>query len=145
MRRSRRSLPPESGADSDVASPHAIPHINPCPVLAAGFVAASRLSGVFGNCYARALVRWRRKNCPWPPVWPPVPRSPHAPTVPAPFGLWVPPLPPVRAVFGPLPAVPWHVGRAPRLAGGDPTLHSALRPIRGRALERIDQHGSGQG
>jgi hypothetical protein len=68
-------------------------------------------------------------------------RHTHRPC-PRPFGCRVPPLPPVRAVSGPLPAVPWRLRRAPRLAGEEPTLNSALRPIRGRALPRHDQHPS---
>ena len=41
-----------------------------------GFVAASRLLGVFGDRYARVLVlRRRKKNSDLLAVWPPVPRA----------------------------------------------------------------------
>ena len=40
-----------------------------------GFVAASRLHGVFGDRYARVLVLRRRKNSALLALWPPVPRA----------------------------------------------------------------------
>ena len=40
-----------------------------------GFVAASRLLGVFGDRYARVLVLRRQKNSNLFALWPPVPRA----------------------------------------------------------------------
>jgi hypothetical protein len=55
-RRSRRSPLIETGAGSEEESPHEEPHVYPCPPLAAGFIAASRLVGFFDDRSAKDLV-----------------------------------------------------------------------------------------
>ena len=113
-----------------------------------GFVAASRLVGVFGNRSARVLVLRRRKKTARCSQCGHRCRGRYGQRIcpcPRPLGWRVPYLRPVRALARPLPAMPRRVRRAPRLAGQEPALYSALRDACGRTFPRDDPHGGGRG
>lgn len=53
----------ETGAGSEAESPHEESHVNPCPFLAAGFIAVSWLVGFFDDRFAKVMVLRHPKNC----------------------------------------------------------------------------------